>query len=56
MSTETKILEELKAIRAELDYLKEHIVDLDLVLTDNGVDSIKKADKDLKENKTKRLI
>ncbi len=57
MVTETKeILNELKAIRIDLDYLKEKILDLDLVLTDDDLESIKEAEKDLKQNKTKRLI
>jgi len=56
MVTETKILEELKAIREDLDYLKEHVVDIDLVLTDDDLEAIKQAEKDLKQGKTKRLI
>ena len=56
MTTETKILEELKAIRLDLDYIKEHVTDIDLVLTDDDLDSIKKAEEDLKKGKTKRLI
>ena len=56
MATEAKILEELKAIREDLDYLKEHIVDVDLVLTDDDLDSINQAEKELKQGKTKRLI
>lgn len=57
MTTETKeILSELKAIRADLDYLKERVVDLDLVLTDEDLEDIKQAEKDLKQSKTKRLI
>ncbi|HLC58847.1 MAG TPA: hypothetical protein VJI68_03215 [Candidatus Nanoarchaeia archaeon] len=57
MGTESKeIINELKAIRADLDYLKEHIVDIDLVLTDDDLNSIKKAEEDLKNNKTKKLI
>jgi hypothetical protein len=56
MVNETKqILDELKAIRSDLDYLKEHIVDIDLVLTDDDLESIEQAEKDLKEGKTKRL-
>ena len=56
MTTEARILEELKAIKADLDYLKEHIVDMDLVLTDDDLLAIKEAEKDLKEGKTKRMI
>ncbi len=57
MATETKqILEELRIIKSDLEYLKGHIVDLDLVITDEDRISIRKAEKDLKEGRTKRLI
>ena len=57
MATETKqILEELKLIRTDLDYLKEHIVDFDLVLTEDDLQSLKEAELDLKQGKTKRLV
>ena len=57
MATETKqILGELKLIRTDLDYLKEHIVDFDLVLTEDDLQSLKEAELDLKQGKTKRLV
>jgi len=57
MTTETKqILDELKIIRNDLDYIKERIIDIDLVLTDDDIQSIKVAEKEFKEGKTKRLI
>lgn len=57
MATESKqILEELRAIRSDLDYLKEHIVDVDIVLTDEDREALQSAEKDLKERKTKRLM
>ncbi|MDP2666210.1 MAG: hypothetical protein Q8P05_01770 [Candidatus Diapherotrites archaeon] len=57
METETKaILKELKNIRSDLDFIKGRLVDFDLVLTDDDVESIKEAEKDLKVGKTKRLI
>ena len=57
MTTETKqILEELKSIRSDLNYLKGHIIDLDLVLTDDDLQSLKDSERDLKQRKTKRLI
>ena len=51
-----EILAELKAIRTELTYLKENIVDLDIVLTDTDIKALEQADKDLKTGKTKKLI
>ena len=57
MATETKqILEEIKLIRTDLDYIKGHIADLDLILTDDDIQSIKEAEEDLKKERTKRLI
>ena len=57
MTTETKqILEELKAIRSELHYIKEHIVDVDTILTNEDREALDQAEKDLKHGKTKRLI
>ena len=56
METDKQILKELKSIRNDLDYIKEHIKEFDLILTDDDLESIKEAEKDLKEGKTKRLI
>lgn len=57
MATETKqILKELKEIKADLDFIKTRIKDVDAFLTDDDVQSIKEAEKDLKEGRTKRLI
>ena len=56
MATESKlILDKLDSIRAELDYIKEHIVDMDFVLTDDDVEALQEAERDLKEGRTKRL-
>ncbi len=56
MTTETKtILQKLDNIKADLDYLKEHIVDIDVILTDEDIVALKEAEKDLKLCKTKRL-
>ena len=51
-----QILKELKEIRADIDFIKNHMKDVDVLLTDDDIESIKEAEKDLKENKTKRLI
>lgn len=57
MTNETKqILKELKGIRSDLDYIKSHIKDVDILLTDDDIESIREAEKDLKEGKTKRLV
>ncbi len=50
-----QILEKLDSIKEELDYIKQHIIDVDAVLTEDDFDSLFEADKDLKAGKTKRL-
>ncbi len=49
------IQQELRAIRTDLDYIKEHIVDLDLVLTEDDAEALREAEKDLKSGKTRTL-
>lgn len=57
MTSETKqILAELREIRSDLDYIKSHMTDTDLILTADDKSSIKEAEKDLKEGKAKRLV
>jgi len=56
MATETKvIIDKLNEIKSELDYIKNHLVDVDVVLTEDDLESLKEAEKDLAKNKTKRL-
>jgi len=50
-----EIATELKAIRDDLDYIKKHVTDVDSVMTDDDLESLREADTDLKEGKTKRL-
>jgi len=56
VDNDKQILKELKEIRIDIDYIKEHMIDTDMILTDDDVESIKEAEKDLKEGKTKRLV
>ena len=56
MTTETKqILSELKAIRQELDYIKEHMVDVDTILTPDEETRLKESLNDLNQGKTTSL-
>ena len=56
MASETKqILEKLEAIKLELDYIKKHMTDMDTILTDDDIESLKEAEKDFRTGKTKRL-
>ena len=57
MEMESKqILKELKGIRAGIEYIKGHLAVADALLTDDDLESIKEAEKDLKIGKTTRLI
>ncbi len=49
-----QVLERLDVIKSELDYIKEHMADT--TLTQEDVESLNEAEKELKEGKTKRLI
>ena len=54
-STDTKqIFAELKAIKIELDYIKEYIVD-DIILTEDDKIALAEARKEYKEGKTIKL-
>lgn len=56
MATEAaRILSELELIKQDLSYIKEHIVDVDVVLTDDDTEALREAEKDFKERRTKRL-
>ncbi len=57
MSSELKqVLEKLEVIQSDLDYLKGHFKDVDMIMTDDDLSSVKEAEKDLKEGRTKRLV
>lgn len=53
MENEELIISRLDALKADIDSLKEHI--LDVTLTSDDLSSLKEADKDFVEGKTKRL-
>ena len=56
MATEAKeILEKLDTIKADLDYIKKHMVDVDLFLTDDDLEALEEAENDLKAGRTRRL-
>jgi len=55
MPTETDIQKDIEFLKREVAEIKENMVDADIILTDDDIESIKEAEKDLKEGKTKRL-
>ena len=50
-----KLVDELKAIREDLDYIKEHMVDVDTVLTPEEKARFEMSLKEYKEGKSIRL-
>jgi hypothetical protein len=56
MSETKEILKELKGIRSDLNFIKTHLKNSDVLLTDDDIESLHEAEKDLKKRKTKRLI
>ena len=53
MTNENMISEKLDLIKLEIDYIKEHLVDI--TLTNDDIISLREAEEDLKKGKTKRL-
>ena len=53
MVTETKqILDKLSDIKSELNYIKEHMVDVDTILTEGEKVALEKARKEYENGKT----
>ena len=53
MAEESKlIIQKLEDIKSELDYIKKHIADVDTILTEDDIESLEEAEKDLKGGKT----
>lgn len=55
MTIEKEIMEELKAIRKDSDFIKEHIVDRDTILTSEEEKILEEAVKELREGKAVKL-
>ncbi len=53
---EAQILEKLIKIEEELNFIKDHMLDADLLITDDDLGSIDEAEEDLKLGKTERII
>ena len=49
------ITDRLDKIESDLGYIKNHISDVDIFLTDDDLDALEQADKDFGEGKIKRL-
>jgi prefoldin subunit 5 len=56
MTAEIKqLMDKVDHLQSDINYLKKHLVNVDSFLTDEDLESLDKADEDLKSNKTKRL-
>lgn len=53
MESERLIIDKLNMIKAELDYIKEHMVDVDTILT---LEEEKRLDESLKESREGKTI
>jgi len=50
-----KIYEDLEFVKKGIIEIKANIVDADIILTGDDIESLQKAEKDLRGGKTKRL-
>ena len=48
----SKILNELKEIRIDINFIKNNMVDPDCILTEDDLESIEEAEREYKEGKT----
>ena len=55
MTTEQQILDELKTIRVEIEFIKKHMFDHDTILTTEEAKIFENSLKELKEGKTTLL-
>lgn len=54
--TLSAIDKDIKHIMKELTEIKKHMVDVDYILTSDDLESLREAERDLMEGKTKRLV
>ena len=56
MANENKlIMKKLDEIKSELDYIKDHMVDVDVFLTEDDEEALRSAEEDLRQGKTVKL-
>jgi len=53
MENEELIINKLDLLKQEIDFIKEHIIDV--TLTQDDIDSLNEAEEDLKKVRTKKL-
>jgi|GEM_PF-3136043 len=52
---ETEVLKELKLIRADLKYIRKHMVDQDMILDSDEKNLLEESRRELREGKTRSL-
>ena len=55
MMTSSELLEELKVIREDLQYIKEHMVDVDMILTPEEEETLNQSINEFRDGKTTKL-
>ncbi|MDG6226193.1 MAG: hypothetical protein QCI82_11870 [Candidatus Thermoplasmatota archaeon] len=53
---EIQIVERLSRIEEELVLLRKQLIDADLLVTDDDIESLDRAEEDLNNKRTKRII
>ena len=53
--SEAQIMEKLTKIEEELSFIRDHIIDADLLITDDDLESIDEAQEDLAKGRTERI-
>ena len=53
--TSSELLEELKVIREDLQYIREHMVDVDMILTPEEEEILNQGINELRDGKTTKL-
>ena len=51
-----EIMEKLNHIQLDLEFIKGHLSDVDLILTDDDGDALQEAEEELKKGKTRRML
>ena len=55
MSETKQIMDKLDEIKSELDYINEHMVDIDSILTKDDKEALAKSQEELKKGETTSL-
>ena len=53
--TSSELMEELKVIREDLQYIREHMVDVDMILTPEEEDVLNQSVNEFRDGKTTKL-